>query len=72
MKSVLKKIKEFSEAFTLLPTLIVMLTLSMIACSFLSLEKYQLNLVEKKSAHFEQQLSEKNSELEKEWFNVAD
>jgi len=67
-----KRIRCFSRAFTLLPTLVVLLSISVCLCSILFFEKNKNYLLEKQKKAFECELNNKNEEIEKDWFNEFD
>lgn len=67
-----KTAKTASSAFSLLPTLIILFSMSLFFSALLALGKQELCATERRIINLEENLSESSKCVEEEWFNVAD
>ena len=59
------------RAFSLLPTLVALLSASLFLCALLSLSGRRLSLARSRSEALERKISESAEKAEEGWFNVA-
>ncbi len=63
--------RKLARGFSLLPTLMVLLSLSALACSAVALRRGEIRALTRERAAFEKGLEKENREIEEGWFNVA-
>lgn len=63
--------RKLSRGFSLLPSLVVMLSVSAALCSVVSSKRAEIAALEKARSSFEESLDGGNEDVEGDWFDVA-